>query len=116
MTYELVYSERAKRDLIRAAEYISRDAPEAAQRWFEGFVAALETLRTNATVFGLAPESKHASAEVRQLIYRTKSRRANRALYTIAGSAVYILAIRRPGQDLLTEEELSLAIADAELE
>jgi plasmid stabilization system protein ParE len=112
MTYDLVYTERAKRDLQRATDSIARDAPETAQRWFDGFVATLQTLSVNATVYCLAPESELCAIEVRQMIYRTKSRRVNRALYTIRGTTAYILAIRRPGEDLLTEEELAEAIAD----
>jgi plasmid stabilization system protein ParE len=112
MTYDLVYSERAIRDLQRATDSIARDAPDTAVRWFEGFVATLQTLSKNATVFGLAPENEHCAIEVRQVIYRTKSRRANRALYTLRDDMVYILAIRRPGEDLLTDDELAAAIAD----
>jgi len=114
MTYNLVYTGRAKRDLQRATEAIAHNAPETAQRWFDGFVATLQSLSTSATVYSLAPESEQCSVEVRQLIYRTKSRRANRALYTIRGETVYILAIRRPGEDLLTEEELAQAVAEME--
>ncbi len=114
MTYELVYTGRAKSDLQAAADYIAQQAPETANRWFNGFVAALDTLRQNPASYGLAPESDYCSLEVRQFIYRTKSRRANRALYTVRGSTVYILAIRRPGQDLLTKEELDRAVAQVD--
>jgi len=114
MSYDVVYTGRAKRDLQRATEAIARNAPETAQRWFDGFVAILQTLSTDATVYSLAPESDQCSVEVRQILYRTRSRRANRALYTIRDTTVYILAIRRPGEDLLTEEELARAAADLE--
>ena len=96
----------------RAVDAVSRHAPETAERWFDGFVAALETLATNAAMYALAPESEMCSVEIRQMIYRTRNRRANRALYTIRESAVYILAIRRPGQDLLTADEVARAIAE----
>ena len=112
MTYELVYTDRAKRDLNAAADSIARNSPETAGRWFNGFVAALATLTRDATVYSLAPESVHSSVDVRQFIYRTKSRRVNRALYAIRGSTVCILAIRRPGQDLLTDEELRQVVAE----
>jgi plasmid stabilization system protein ParE len=112
MIYDLVYTDRAKLDLIAAADSIARNAPETAERWFQGFTTALETLQRDANVYSLAPESARCSIEVRQLLYRTKSHRVNRALYTIRGSTVVILAIRRPGQDLLTYEELMRAIAE----
>lgn len=112
MTYDLVYTQRAKRDLHSAVVEIARDAPDTAERWFNGFVGALGRLHREAAAYSLAPESDRCSVEVRQFIYRTKSRRANRALYAIRGSTVFILAIRRPGQDLLTAEELEQAIAE----
>jgi hypothetical protein len=98
--------------LNSATDWIAQHAPETAQRWFEGFVAAHETLRRDAAIYGLAPESDRNSIEIRQFIYRTKSRRMNRALYAIRGSTVFILAIRRPGQDLLTAHELRDVIAE----
>jgi plasmid stabilization system protein ParE len=112
MTYELVYTSRARRDLNSAADYIARQAPETAQRWFNGFGRTLDRLRTDAVSYSTAPESERCSVRVQQIFYRTKSRQANRALFTIRGSTVYILAIRRPGQDLLTEEELEQAVTD----
>jgi plasmid stabilization system protein ParE len=112
MNYKLVYTERAKLDLNAAADFIAQNAPETAERWFNGFITALETLRRDADTYGRAPESDLCSVNVRQIIYRTKSRRPKRALYIVRGSTVYILAIRRPGQDLLTDEELGHAIAD----
>jgi plasmid stabilization system protein ParE len=114
MTYDLVYTERAKRDLHNGVVEIARNAPQTAERWFEGFINALGRLRQEAPNFSLAPESGRCSVEVRQFIYRTKSRRANRALYTIRGGTVFILAIRRPGHDLLTEEELESAVAEVD--
>lgn len=112
MTFELIYTDRAKQDLQRAADYIARDSPETAQRWFESFISALESLRMDAPIYGVAPESRDCTLEIRQLIHRTRSRRANRALYTIRETKVYILAIRRPGQDLLTSDELSQAVTE----
>jgi plasmid stabilization system protein ParE len=112
MTYDLFYSDQAKRDLNAAADLIAQDARLTAERWFNGFIAALDTLKQDAAIYSLAPESERASVEVRQFVYRTKSHRANRALYAIRGTAVYILAIRRPGQDLLTDDELKQAVTN----
>jgi plasmid stabilization system protein ParE len=114
MMYELVYTSRAKRDLNAATDAIAENAPETAERWFGSFIAALETLRRDAAIFALAPECDRCSIDIRQFIYRTKSRGANRALYTIRGSTVIIITIRRPGQELLTDEELRQSIAEFE--
>jgi plasmid stabilization system protein ParE len=112
MIYDLVYTDRAKRDLNAATDYIAQHVPETAEQWFNGFVAALETLRRDALSYSLAEEGQRCFMDVRQFIFRTKSRQANRVLYTVRGSNVVILTIRRPGQDLLTEDELRQSIAE----
>ena len=114
MTFKLVYTSRAKRDLTEATDYIAEQVPDTAERWFQGFVEVLSTLRENALVHALAPESIHVDAEIRQIIYRTKSRRSNRALYTVRGDTVYILCIRRPGQHVLNSNESRDLLDDIE--
>ena len=105
MTFNLVYTSRARRDINEATDYIAKHAPDTAKRWFTGFTEALSTLRERALVHGLAPEDLHVEPEIRQIIYRTKSRHSNRALYTVRGDTVYILCIRRPGQRVLDADE-----------
>ncbi len=112
MNYQLVYTTRAKNDLCAATDYIAQQVPETAERWFNGFVVALAKLKQNPLIYGLAPESDQVREEIRQIIYRTKSRRANRALFSIRGDTVYILCIRRPGQRLLTQLETSDLLHD----
>ena len=106
MRYDVVILRRAERELNAAADQIARQAPEAADRWFNGFIEALLTLEKNPERCSLAPEGSLFPCVVRQLFYRTKSRYPTRALFTIAGREVRILMIRRPGQDLVGEREL----------
>ncbi len=106
MKYDVVILSRAERELKAAADQIARQAPDAADRWFNGFVEALLSLEKNPGRCSLAPEGSRFSCEVRQFFYRTKSRYPTRALFTIAGREVRILMIRRPGQDLVDEGEL----------
>jgi plasmid stabilization system protein ParE len=54
MKYQVLVTERAKRELDEAASWISKRAPEAAARWFHGFVTALLTLKTNPERCGFA--------------------------------------------------------------
>jgi len=106
VSYKLFYTTRAKSDLRAATDYIAQQVPETAEHWFNSFVAALVKLQQNPLIYGVAPESDQLDENIRQLIYRTKSRRPNRALFVIRGDTVYILCIRRPGQRLLTYQEI----------
>lgn len=112
MQYRVVYTSRAKRDLHAATEYIAARVPETAEKWFDGFVETLAKLKNDPLFFGLAPESKHVEAEIRQVIYRTKSRRSNRALFTVRDQTVFILCIRRPGQKLLSSSDTKALLSD----
>jgi len=106
MTYKVIILGRAERELKEAADYITQRAPEAAQRWFSGFIEAMLTLAENPDRCSLAPEDALFPYEVRQLFYKTKGKSRTRALFTIVGNEVRILMIRRPGQDLVREVEL----------
>lgn len=106
MTHKVILLGRAERELREATAYIAQQVPETAERWFNGFIAALDTLAENPERCSLAPESDLFPYEIRQFLYRTKSRYPTRALFTIAGEEVRILMIRRPGQALLREEDL----------
>jgi plasmid stabilization system protein ParE len=97
---------RADQDLRDAALYLARFAPQAARRWADGFEEAIASLDTNPERWGLAPETGLAGLEIRQLIYRSKSGKASRALFVIANDQVRVLRVRRPGEPILREDEL----------
>lgn len=96
MDFEVLVTQRAERDLAEARTYISRYAPETAQRWYVEFLAALQNLQKNPHTYPLAPEGKDLGIELRQYLHRTRSGRVNRALFTIVGAQVRVLGIRRP--------------------
>ena len=93
MKYQLIIQPPALEDLEEAYDSIRRRAPEAAARWFNGFVDALETLRSFPKRCGLAPENEHFEQEIRQLLYGRRGG-VYRAMFTIAGDEVHVLHIR----------------------
>jgi plasmid stabilization system protein ParE len=97
---------RAIRDLESAREYIRQFAPETADRWYCEVLEKLLRLEQNPQLPSLAPENAEFPFELRQLLIRKRSRRANRALYTIVGDQVRVLAICRPGQPLITRDDI----------
>lgn len=106
MRFTVFLTGRALRDLVDARDYIRQSAPETADRWYFSFLEALLRLEQHPKAWPIAPESDEFPFELRQFLFRTKSRRANRALFVIAGTEVRVLAIRRPGQPLITREDI----------
>ncbi|MEX0977966.1 MAG: type II toxin-antitoxin system RelE/ParE family toxin [Pirellulales bacterium] len=107
MRFTVRLTARAIRDLDDARNYIRRSAPETAERWYLGFLDALLRLERQPEMWPLAPEDSEFSFELRQFLFRTKSRQANRALFVIIGNEVRVLAIRRPGQPLIGKEDIA---------
>jgi plasmid stabilization system protein ParE len=103
MTYDVRVTDRAERQLNDAADWIAKSAPAAADRWFNGFVAALRGLKHNPERCGLAHENPMFSYELRQLLYGR--RRNYRALFTVRGNIVVVLAIRHSAQPDVTPDD-----------
>jgi len=106
VSYRVLIQPPALENMESAYLRAARHAPETAQRWLEGFHEALQTLGTNPTRCSIAPESDAVKLEVRQFFYRTKSRHAYRALFTIQDNEVRVLHVRAPGQRLMRPSEL----------
>jgi plasmid stabilization system protein ParE len=94
--FTVLLTARALRDLAQARDYIRESAPEAAEHWYFGFLEALLRLEQNPEAWPIAPESGEFPFELRQFLFRTKSRQANRALFAIAGSEVEFLQYAGP--------------------
>ncbi len=103
MSFEVLVTERASQELHQAADWIAKDAPETANRWFNGFVTAISTLDENPQRCSLARENRRFPFELRQLLYGR--RRGYRALFTIRGSSVVVLSIRHAAQRELTPDD-----------
>lgn len=104
MKYEVVVTRRAERELHAAADRIAKVAPEAAERWFNGFVNALLALEQSPRRYGRAREQQRFPCEVRQLLHGRK--RSHRAVYTIRENKVVVLTIRHTAQKDLKPEDL----------
>lgn len=103
--YRLIMQPPAYDDLDEAYQWIRERAPEAAAQWFNGFVAALDSLTTSPERCGLAPENDAVEPEIRQFLYGRRSG-VYRALFTTTGSEVGVLHIRHAARRTMTAEEL----------
>jgi len=107
MIYRVVLSDRAKRELIAATEWWAEHRSiEQAERWYDGFLVAIDGLRRSVQQCSVAREKGQLSFEVRQLNYGIGRRPTHRAVLTIQGDTVIVLAIRHLAQRELTAEDL----------
>lgn len=69
MSFNVLVTERAERELNQTADWIARDAPDTANRWFNGFVTSIVSLADNPQRCGVARENHRFAFELRQLLY-----------------------------------------------
>jgi plasmid stabilization system protein ParE len=104
MLFKIVITDRAAQDLDQAYRWYAEHAPEAAARWYNGFLNALDKLATNPERCPIAPESKKLHAEIRQLLYGRQ--RSYRALFIIREQTVIVLHIRHTARREASPENL----------
>ena len=94
MAFRVKYSAEAERDLDELLEWLlQQGAGDAALRWLQGLEDAVTSLENAPHRCGLAPEGELLSAEIRQLLYGSKSN-VYRILFNIEDEIVNVLHIR----------------------
>ena len=91
-------------DADAAYEWIARDSPDRAARWYRGLFERIETLRTRPSRCPLAPESEAFGEEIRQLLYGRRHG-VYRILFTIQGDVITIFRIRHGAQKPLSPDQ-----------
>lgn len=104
--FEVLITARAQSDLNEARAFIAKHAPEAAERWYFGFLEALLALEQSPRTWPVAEEGSSVSFELRQFPYRSRNGSVSRALFTIVDEEVRVLAVRRLGQRSATPDDL----------
>ena len=104
--FRLIIQPPALEDLDAAYQWIHDRAPQAAARWFNGFIEALNTLTESPSRCGLAPENDSVEPEIRQLLYSGRSS-VYRALFTITAREVRVLHVRHAARTTLSPEDLA---------
>lgn len=106
MSYEVVVTARAERQLSQAAAWYAEQAPEVADAWFHGFVQAIVSLEDNPKRCGLARENDAFPFDLRQLLYGLGKRATHRAVFAVHPKKVVVHAIRHLAQRDLTLEDI----------
>ena len=107
MSLPVIITPEAAQNLWEAAEWWARHRSLAqAQRWYDGFVDALDSLADRPFRCSLARENDDFPYELRELHYGVGSRPTHRALFTVRPDAVIVLSIRHAAQKDVAPDDL----------
>ncbi len=98
MNFDVQLTEGAYADLDRLSAALAERWPEGADRLTARFYESLARLESFPLACGLAYESRFFPQEVRHLLFEVRKGRTYRALFTVQGNFVRVLAIRAPGE------------------
>ncbi len=105
MTHTVIVTQKAKDDLRHYYCVAAERAPQTAVRWLNRFENALQSLSDNPARCALAPENDLVAPQIYQLLYGRRNARY-RALFTIEGTRVVVLHVRRGAMDKAAESDL----------
>ena len=95
MSYRILFTEQAHRDLRQACEWWVRNgSTEQAGDWFDGFAKAVYLVSENPERFPLAREDGSFSSELRQFSYGLAKHPTHRAVFTVRGNTILVLRVR----------------------
>lgn len=98
MTFTVRELRKAKADKRAIFVWLHERSPQGALAWLAAYDEMLERLATSADSVGAAHENRNLEMDVKQALFKTRRGRVYRALLIIAGSEVFILRVRGPGQ------------------
>ena len=99
MSLPVIIEAEALGNLADAAEWWAENRDEEqAIRWYEGILAAIDSLADNPDRCVLARENAKADDELRELHYGLGNRPTHRILFVIDPDAVRILSVRHAAQ------------------
>lgn len=101
MTFRVLIQPRAEAEAQRIFAWLAERSPEGAVRWYDAYVAAVESLRTDPESRPTALESPLQGHIIRQQLFRTPKGRTYRLLYLVITpeAVVRVLYVRGPGQN-----------------
>lgn len=105
MTFTVLVTEQAERNLKEIGDWIAQASPDGAARWTEAAWQAIHALERRADVCPVAPERRFVDRDVRSIIFKTRRGRKYRAVFYIEGSTVVVTHVRGPGQNLISPDE-----------
>ncbi len=102
MTYEVILSHEARRNLRDLFAWVRERSEPGALRWYAAFLKAGDSLKHDPVRFATAPESEAFAKPIRQVLFKTKHGRTYRLLFAIPDLRVEVLYVRGPGEPPVT--------------
>lgn len=107
MSLPLIVTPEAHEGLFRNAQWwATHHSVEQAERWYDGFVSAIEAIPDRPLQCPLARENDAFPFELRALHYGVSSRPTHRALFTIRPDAIVVLSVRGAAEQDVTVVDL----------
>lgn len=109
MKYRIIVHDRVREDIRRNRDWWAEHHSETqAERWFDLAFRSLEKLETFPQSCPLSFENDEFPYEIRDLLFGFASRPSYRAVFTIKGEEVHVLAVRRGAEDVLHTTDVDL--------
>ena len=107
MPWQVILADRAHVDLEENCQWWAEHrSVEQAERWYDAFASAIQSLATTAQQHAKARESHRFPFELRQLNFGLGKHPTHRAVYTIRPDMVLVLWIQHLAQADLTPDDL----------
>ena len=107
MSLPVLVTERAHNELDDAYRWWAKHrSSEQANRWYNEFLVALESLADDANRWAVARENDNFPYEIRELHFGLARRPTHRAVFTIRPESVLVLTIQHVSQRELTSDDL----------
>lgn len=107
MTFRVRLTEGAEADYEECLTALAKRSPDAARRLHASYLKALQRLRDFPLSCGLSHENPLFAEELQHLLFGVHRKRRYRALFTVRGDEVVILAIRAPGERPVRPDDLT---------
>ena len=97
-SFRVVVLARAARDVDSIVAWLTKRSPPGAQRWLAALDSTKLQLSEDPLRHALIPENIRVPFEVRDALFKTRKGKTYRVIFTVVGTEVRVLRIRRPAQ------------------
>lgn len=105
MIFQVELSAQASQHIEETYLWLQERNPIVADRWFNGLMIAIHTLKDSPERCSKIPEQDNFTQEIRHLIYQKKYR----IIFTVQDETVYVLAVRHTAQKPLEDVDLEIS-------
>jgi hypothetical protein len=97
---------RAQDDVLSIVAWIKERSSQGAVTWYAAYENLLDRLKNRPLACGTAPEAQKLGRDLRQAMFKTRQGNLYRGIFMIEDDTVYLLRVRGPGQQPLTQADI----------